>query len=179
MKRIAIIALALLAGMLTTGCQARSQMSADEFLHQASDSAFGSADYMCQDTLAAAKAKGVNYKAQLALAIAGNREAVVCLLNLCGQFQGPAAEGHTAVIGDLLHWHGDAFFASCVNALATASQRLAVGNDVSYDLGSENPPAGDKEFVRWFPRTYKACFGQRAYQALLDKLWDDVWDSDD
>ena len=177
MKISAMLMWALLTGMLATaGCQSRPQMTADEFLRQASDSAFGCADYRCRDTLDAAKAKSVDYKAQLALAIGGNREAVVCLLNLCGQLQGPAAEGHTAVVGDLLHWHGDAFFAACVSALPTVSQRLAVGNDLSYDLGSENPPAGDVEFARWFPRTYAICFGERAYQALFDKLWDDVWD---
>jgi hypothetical protein len=127
-------------------------------LAEAARTEFGSAGSLCEDTLAAAKARGVDYVRVVGGCLARDRRAMSLLfwLSAHGGFDAASAEGHSTVVGLVLRRVGDGFFAECL-ADESPAVRQEVFDDVRYDAGFD---AGTEDRVmrglrRDFPRTFK------------------------
>ncbi len=156
MKRIVVFSMVL---ALTGGCSSHRQ-GAPKILAEAAHSEFGSGAYGCADTIAVAKAAGVDYPAVVDRCLAKDQEAMGVLFDLSKNagFDAASAQGHAAVLGSLLRRLGDTFFSLCLNA-QNPPVRECVRDDLLYDLGVTGGGVKSisdlkKEFPRTFPPSY-------------------------
>lgn len=136
-------------------------------LAEAARTEFGSAGYLCEDTLAVAKACGVDYVRVVGGCLARDRQAMSLLfwLSAHGGFDAASAEGHSTVVGLVLRRVGDGFFAECLAGEPLAVRQAVLGDvryDAGYDTGTEKQVM--HALMRDFPRTLSLTPSHRALE---------------
>jgi hypothetical protein len=151
-NRLRIAAIGVI--VLLCGCSPRQSL-----IEEASEREFGSSAYGCADTIAVAKAAGVDYVKTVDAAKRKERAALKLLFRLTtdARFDAASAQGHAVVLGSLLRRLGDKFFASCLVEMDVET-REAVGEEISYDMGEADSPA-EPEWRAKYPKTFAACSG--------------------
>jgi hypothetical protein len=139
---MAVLVLSSMGGLVwAAGTRAGAKVSAadaNRVLSSAAQTEFGSPAGTCEETIAAAAAVGVDYRKVVALCLARDRRGMHLLLWLTSnaRLDAASAEGHAAVLGEVLRSVGDEFFSRCLQA-EPATVRKAVRDELFYDLGSE------------------------------------------
>ncbi len=148
---------AMLLILALAGCRSSQNDSAAEVVREASNREFGAAGYACADTIAQARAAGIDYTSTLQAALRKDRHALDTLFRLSGHLDAAGSQGHATVLAMVLEELGDEFFAAC---LAAHDQRVKewVASDINYDLGPEGTPISNRNFSQRFPLTYGAAF---------------------
>lgn len=145
-----------LAIFTVAGCL---QSDAHRVLMEASSTEFGSGAYLCEDTVAVAKAAGHDYENLVARSLARDKQALHTLFWLTAHagFDAASSEGNAAVLGVLLKRLGDQHFSECLKE-EPQDIREAVRSALDYDMGFEDESIEYRAFRTEFPLTYATCF---------------------
>jgi hypothetical protein len=132
--------------------------SVADVLAEAGLTEFGTPDGMA-DTIAVAKAVGVDYRKTVADCLANDSKALSVLLRLTRDvgFDAASAQGHAAVLGQMLRHAGDRYFGRCL-ASQPAAVKSAVRDYLLYDLGYGEGPITMRQIRARFPHTFPADY---------------------
>lgn len=98
------------------------------------------------ETIAVARAHGIDYTATVQHALARDRKAMHTLFALGIHTDAASSEGHSAVLGALLRTVGDDFFVSCLRIEPAATRRVVL-SFLEYDFPN-------RAWHRQYPKTY-------------------------
>ena len=144
----------LLAGCVLAGCAGQPQRGRD-VLAEASETEFGEAGFLCDDTVAVAKNSGVDYERLIDRCLARDKESMHTFFRLSKHagFDAASGQGHAAVTGVLLRKLGDRFFGDCLSRESAAIQD-SVREDLLYDLGYGNTDISLGRIGQKYPATF-------------------------